>query len=98
MPGSGTISQSSIAIGDLIALMARRAINAIKSPIAMLDWEIVPLPGIELNSELSRQIEIATTCFASPNNDDSFRTLVEQVVEDYLVGAGAIEKQIGGDA
>jgi hypothetical protein len=77
--------------------MARRAINAIKSPIAMLEWEIAPLPGIDLNPELERQIEVATTCFASPNNDDSFRTLLEQVVEDYLVGAGAIEKQIGGD-
>lgn len=78
--------------------MARRAINAIKSPIAMLEWEIAPLPGIDLNPELERQIEVATTCFASPNHDDSFRTLIEQVVEDYLVGAGAIEKQIGGDA
>jgi hypothetical protein len=77
--------------------MARRAINAIKSPIAMLEWEIAPLPGIDLNPELERQIKVATTCFASPNTDDSFRTLIEQVTEDYLVGAGAIEKQIGGD-
>jgi portal protein len=76
---------------------ARRAINAIKSPIAMLGWEIVPLEGIDLNPELERQIEVATTCLASPNNDDSFRTLIEQVVEDYLVGAGAIEIQLGGD-
>jgi hypothetical protein len=78
--------------------MARRAINAIKSPLAMLKWEIVPLPGIDLNPELERQIEVATTCFTSPNNDDSFRTLIEQVIEDYLCGAGAIEIQVGGDA
>lgn len=76
---------------------ARRAINAIKNPIAMLDWEIVPAPGITMNAELARQIEVATTCLSAPNNDDSFRTLVEQVVEDLLLGAGAIEIQAGGD-
>jgi hypothetical protein len=41
---------------------ARRAINAIKNPIAMLDWEIVPLEGLDLNSELDKQIEVATMC------------------------------------
>ncbi len=75
----------------------RRAINAIKNPIAMLDWEIAPKQGLKLNSELSRQIEIATTCFNHPNNDDSFRSLIEQVVEDYLIGAAAIEIQTSGD-
>lgn len=76
---------------------ARRAINAIKNPIAMLDWEVVPVKGIELNSELSRQIEVATTCLNHPNQDDSLNTLLEQVIEDYLIGAAAIEVQISGD-
>jgi hypothetical protein len=76
---------------------ARRAINAIKNPIAQLQWEIVPLPGVKPNSELKRQIEIAWRCFDSPNGDDSFRTLTEQVLEDILHGAGAIEQQLGGD-
>ena len=76
---------------------ARRAINAIKNPIKMLDWEITPLDGIDLNSELEKQIEIATTCFSHPNYDDSFQSFIEQVVEDYLVGAAAVELQLGGD-
>lgn len=76
---------------------ARRAINAIKCPIAMLDWEIVPIPGVELNSELERQIEVAKTCFQHPNQDDSFETLLEQIVEDFLVGAAAVEIQVSGD-
>ncbi len=77
---------------------ARRAINAIKNPIAMLEWEVVPIRGVDLNPELERQIEIARRCLEQPNNDDSFRTFVEQVVEDTLCGAGAAELQLGGDA
>lgn len=76
---------------------ARRAINAIKNPIAMLDWEIAPHEGIEINAELERQIEVATFCFNHPNQDDSFGTLAEQTIEDYLLGAAAIEMQTGGD-
>jgi len=77
---------------------ARRAINAIKNPIAMLEWEIVPAPGVTETPELKRQIELATYCLQNPNRDDSWRSLVEQVIEDVLVGAGAIETQMSGDA
>lgn len=76
---------------------ARRAINAIKNPIAMLEWEVVPSNGIDLNSELERQIEIATYCIDHPNMDDSARTMFEQVVEDIMLGAGAVEMQDSGD-
>lgn len=76
---------------------ARRAINAIKNPVAMLDWEVVPIPGVELNSELERQIAVAKVSLERPNTDDSFRTMTEQVVEDILCGAGAIEIQLAGD-
>lgn len=77
---------------------ARRAINAIKNPVKMLEWEIVPLPGIAETPELKRQIEIAAYCFNNPNHDDSFGTLIEQVLEDVLVSGGAIETQLSGDA
>lgn len=76
---------------------ARRAINAIKNPIAQLDWEVVPKDGIELNSELQRQCEVVTRCLRSPNHEDSWRSLVERVIEDVLSGAGAIEQQLSGD-
>lgn len=76
---------------------ARRAVNAIKNPIALLDWEIVPVHGVEMNTELEKQIEIASYCIDHPNGDDSARTMFEQVVEDILLGAGAIEKQLSGD-
>lgn len=77
---------------------ARRAINAIKNPVKMLEWEVVPLPGVDETPELKRQIEIATYCFNSPNHDDSFGTLIEQVLEDVLISGGAIETQVSGDA
>ena len=81
---------------------ARRAINTIKDPIAAMcdagKWEIVPNPGVNLNGEIKRQIKVTTDCLKRPNNDDSFRTLIEQVVEDIAVcGGGAIEQQIGSD-
>lgn len=76
---------------------ARRAINAIKGPIAQLDWEVVPKDGIEMNSELQRQCDIVSRCLRSPNHEDSWRSLVERVMEDILSGAGAIEQQLSGD-
>ncbi len=77
---------------------ARRAINRIRSPIENLSWEIAPKPGIDLNSELKKQIEIATHCFQQPNLDDSFRSFVGQITEDTMVnGAGCYEHQLGGD-
>ncbi len=76
---------------------ARRAINAVKNPIAMLDWEIVPLPGVAENAELKRQIEAASYCLHHPNGDDGFRSFSERVVEDVLTGAGAFETQLSGD-
>ncbi len=77
---------------------ARRAINRIKNAIAALDWEVVAAPGVKESREILRQIEVTGRCLSRPNNDDSFRTLVEQVVEDYLVcGQGAIEQETGSD-
>lgn len=76
---------------------ARRAINAIKNSIAQLDWEIVVKPGYKINSELERQIETVYNCFTHPNEDDSFGSFTEQVIEDMMCGAGAIEQELGGD-
>lgn len=72
---------------------ARRAINAIKDPIKGLDWEICPKPGVTMNSEIRRQIRVATNCFAVPNQEDSFQTFVEKLLEDSLaVSAGVYEQ------
>lgn len=76
----------------------RSAINSIKNPILETGWEIRTKKGIELNSELKRQIEVATSCFAHPNHDDSFNSLIGAILEDYLViGAGCIEHQLSNN-
>lgn len=78
--------------------IAHRAINAIKMPLSMLKWEIVPIEGVDANSEIERQIDLVTRCFMQPNRDDNFLTFTQQVVEDILTGAGAIEiNSKGGD-
>lgn len=77
---------------------ARRAINRVKNTISALKWEVVSKPGVTLSSELQRQIDIVKACLENPNRDDSFRSMIEQVVEDYLIcGGGAIEQEVGGD-
>jgi HK97 family phage portal protein len=76
---------------------ARRAINTIKNPIAQLDWEVVPKKGVTSNSEIERQCATVSYCLNYPNEGDSWRSLVEKVLTDALLGAGAIEQQVGGD-
>lgn len=78
---------------------ARRAINRVKTSVSALKWEVVPKSGVKSSKELMRQIEIVTMCLSRPNTDDSFRSLIEQISEDYLVcGAGVIEQELGSDA
>lgn len=77
--------------------IARRAINAIRNPICQLEWEITPIAGVDMNSEIERQIDIVTRCLTLPNNDDNFQSMLQQVVEDICVGAGAIELGRSGD-
>lgn len=76
--------------------VARRAINAIRNPMSQLEWEIAPNRGTTMNSELKRQIETATTCLSLPNDDDSFNTLLLQVVNDICCGAGVMEIGLTG--
>ena len=79
----------------------RRAINVIKDKVASLDWQVrlkrhysfadVPDAAARMLA-LRRSLE-------EPNATDSFRTLIEQVLEDALVGGyGAIEMELTGDA
>jgi HK97 family phage portal protein len=81
--------------------LVRRAINLIKDRVAAMDWQI----------RLKRDHDPEKVAFAAkralilrrslefPNASDSFRTLIEQVIEDALVGGfGAMEMELTGDA
>jgi len=78
--------------------IAHRAINAIKRPISMLAWDVVPIEDVAENSEIKRQCALVKECIKKPNADDNSMSFMEQIVEDYCVGAAAIEIGIGGDA
>jgi hypothetical protein len=70
----------------------RRAINAIKDPVAALKWEIRPLEDVPALPDQARRIKAARYSFSHPNRDDSWRSFSEQVIEDVLTAAcGAIE-------
>ena len=77
---------------------ARRAINCIKDQIAAMDWRIEVRPGVGADSVGDRAERVATLTAAlgMPNESDSFRTLMEPIIEDILVGGfGAAEVELG---
>jgi phage portal protein BeeE len=80
--------------------VVRRAINLIKDRVAAMDWQV----------RLKRDQDPDRVAFAAkrqrilrrslefPNASDSFRTLMEQAIEDALVGGfGAVEMELTGD-
>jgi len=74
--------------------VARRAINVIKDRIVGMRWRVQPRSGraLEQLPDGAARIRALTDNFEAPNPDDSFRSLVEQVLEDVIVGGfGAIE-------
>jgi len=81
--------------------VARRAINCIKDRIACMDWRIEPRQnaGADIAGDRNERTAALTRALEVPNESDSFRTLLEQVIEDVLVGGfGAAEIEITGDA
>jgi hypothetical protein len=74
--------------------VARRAINVIKDRIVGMRWRIQPRRGraLEQIPDGARRIQVLTENFEAPNPDDSLRSLLEQVLEDVIVGGfGAVE-------
>ncbi len=81
--------------------VARRAINCIKDKIVCMEWAIEARPGAEVDAagDQAERIAALTRALDAPNESDSFRTLMEQVIEDTLVGGfGAAEIESTGDA
>lgn len=76
--------------------IARRAINLIKNAILSRDWEIVPMKDAEGdNPETELRIQILEEGLTRPNNTDSWRDLMEAVIEDFLIGGyGCIEPRL----
>jgi HK97 family phage portal protein len=81
--------------------VARRAINVVKDKIASMDWTIRVrrgYSGVDVPDAQAR-MQVLRRCLEEPNVSDSFRTLIEPVLEDLLVGGfGAVEMEATGDA
>jgi HK97 family phage portal protein len=80
--------------------VVRRAINVIKDRIAAMDWQIRVRRGVRPDEVAfaGRKLRALRRTLEEPNPADSFRTLVEQAMEDALTGGfGAIEMEPAGD-
>jgi HK97 family phage portal protein len=80
--------------------VVRRAINVIKDRIAAMDWQVRVRRGVRQEDVAftERKLRALRRMLEEPNAVDSFRTLIEQVIEDALTGGyGAIEMEPTGD-
>jgi len=80
--------------------LVRRAINVIKDRIAAMDWQVRVRRGLRAEDVafLERKLRALRRTLEEPNASDSFRTLMEQVIEDALTGGyGAAEVEPTGD-
>ena len=80
--------------------VVRRAINVIKDRIAAMDWQIRVRRGVRPDEVAfaPRKLRALRRTLEEPNPTDSFRTLMEQAIEDALTGGfGAIEMEPTGD-
>jgi HK97 family phage portal protein len=81
--------------------VVRRAINVIKDRIAAMDWQVRVRRGVRPEDLVftGRKLRALRHTLEEPNPADSFRTLMEQVIEDALTGGfGAVEMEPTGDA
>ncbi len=80
--------------------IVRRAINVIKDRIAAMDWQVRVRRGVQPDKieNVRNKLMALRRTLEEPNAADSFRTLIEQVIEDALTGGyGAIEMEPTGD-
>lgn len=72
--------------------VARRAINVVKDRIASMDWQVRAKRDAVVDDDLRERLAALRRALAEPNPQDSFRTLLEPVLEDVIVGGfGAME-------
>ena len=80
--------------------VVRRAINVVKDRIAAMDWQVRVRRGEKAEdvAYATRKLRALRRALEEPNENDSFRTLMEQAIEDALTGGfGAIEMEPTGD-
>ena len=81
--------------------LVRRAINVLKDRVSSSDWQVRLKRGFSVGDvpNVRERLQALRRALEEPNTSDSFRTLIEQVLEDTLVGGfGAIEMELTGDS
>jgi uncharacterized membrane protein YgcG len=71
----------------------RRAMNLVKNSVLSFKWQIKPTKDFtdDENGDREKRIHIATETLKRPNNTgESFRDLLEQMVEDFLLNGAAV--------
>ena len=105
MPGSlasqyVAVKFGAVVVKEMCIRDRRRAINVIKDRIASMDWQVRVRRGVQagLLTDVQNKLRALRRTLEEPNSVDSFRTLMEQVIEDALTGGyGAIEMEPTGD-
>lgn len=80
--------------------VVRRAINVVKDRVAAMDWQVRVRRGVKPGDieQATAKLAALRRTLEEPNDADSFRTLIEQVIEDALTGGfGAAEMEATGD-
>ena len=76
----------------------RRAINIVKDRVASMEWTVSLRADVSPTPENQALLKALKRTLQSPNPVDSLRTVLEQVLEDVLVGGfGAVEIETTGD-
>jgi HK97 family phage portal protein len=81
--------------------IVRRAINVIKDRIAAMDWQVRVRRDARADSiaDCEKKLGALRRMLEEPNDVDSFRTLLEQAIEDALTGGfGAVEMEATGNS
>ena len=69
----------------------RRAINLIKDRVAAMQWQVRVRVHCAIPDDATERMAALRWSLEEPNESDSLRTLLEQVLEDMLVGGfGAV--------
>jgi hypothetical protein len=71
----------------------RRAMNLVKNSVLSFKWQIKPTKEFvdDEDPDREKRIQIATETLKRPNNaGESFRDLLEQMIEDFLLNGAAV--------
>ena len=78
--------------------MDRRAINVVKDRISSMDWQVRAKRDTVVDDDVRARLAILRRVIEQPNPQDSFRTLIEPILEDVIVGGfGAAEIEQTGN-